>query len=241
MLQVLFLIGALTLVVSTMLETQLLFAKIAVRRTAEAYLAAAGGLATAAMLRQLAGEIQANGPASTLTVQPLAPQCASTAACAFKIAATYAVTGSTVTGGGTDVAQNLQTDVLAQEARVSISMVVSVTDAAGSPLLTRSELLTVRTFAAPPYAAVSGAADAAAPTALVAEGDTAGCDPSAPSTCDPDATTVDDTRISASRVCQPLMPGNSGSCPVPNGPVYEGNPVNTAWQNGNIALPGRAR
>jgi len=242
MVQVVFLVGALALVVATMLETQLLFAKTAVRRTAEAYISVASGVATATLLRQLAGEIAANGAGSSLTVQPLAPQCAATGACAFMIGATYAVTGSTTSGSGSDVAENVQTDALAQEARVSIAMTLSVTDAQGSPLASRSELLTVRTFDAPPYAAVSGVADAAAPTALVAEGDTAGCDPGTPSTCDPHASMsyLDTTEIFATRVCALESPGNGGTCPT-YAPVAEGGFASPSWQNGNIAPPGWAR
>jgi len=241
MIQVIFLIGALALVVATMLQTQLLFAKIAVRRTAESYVSAATGVATATLLRQLAGEIASNGTGSALTVQPLAPQCATTGACSFMIGATYAVTGATTAGSGSDIAENVQADALAQEARVSIAMTVSVTDAQGSPLVSRSELLTVRTFDAPPYAAVSGVADGAAPTALVAEGDTAGCDPATPSTCDPDASTayLDPTEIFATRVCAP--DGNGGTCPADNPPVGEDNFASPMWQNGNIAPPGWAR
>lgn len=242
MLQTLFLLGALALAVATMLETQLLFAKIAIRRTAESYIIAGTGVATNALLRQLAGEVLANGPGAALTVAPLAPQCAgSPSACSFKISATYAVTGSTIGGTGADVATNLQTDVLAQEARSSIQMVVSVTDAQGSPLLTRSELLTVRTFAAAPYAAVVGAADASAPTSLVAEGDGAGCDPNNPTTCDPNASVVDDTQIHDQRVCQ--EDGNGGLCPNGNGtvPIDVDLFASPGWQNGNIAPPGWAR
>jgi hypothetical protein len=242
MVQVLFLVGALTLVVATMLETQFLFAKVAIRRTAESYLTAAGGVATAAMLRQLAGEVLANGPGSALTVAPLPAQCIATNACTFEISASYAVTGSTLAGGGTDVAANLQTDVLAQEARTSIVMTVTITDGQGSPLVSRAQLLTVRTFAAPPYAAVSGVADAAAVTALAADGDTAGCDPLAPASCDPNATAVDDTRISVARVCQ--SDGNGGTCPGGDDSYpldFENAFTNASWQNGNVAPPGWAR
>ncbi len=242
MVQVIFLIGALTLVVATVLETQFLYAKVAIRRTAESYLSAAGGVATAAMLRQLAGEVVANGTGTALTVAPLAPQCVATNACTLEISATYAVTGSTLGTGGSAVAANVQGDVLAQEARTSIVMTVNVTDAQGSPLVSRAQLLTVRTFAAPPYAAVSGVADAAAVTALAANGDTAGCDPANPTSCDPNATAVDDTRISAGRVCQ--SDRNGGTCP--NGddgfPIAPENAfANADWQNGNVAPPGWAR
>jgi hypothetical protein len=242
MVQVFFLVGAVALVVATMLETQLLFAKVAVRRTAESYLSAASGVATTALLRQLAGEIQANGPTAALTIGPLAPQCAATTACAFKVSATYAVTGSTIAANGSDVADGLETDVLAQETRTSIVMTVAITDALGSPLVTRAKLLTVRTFAAPPYAAVAGVADAAAPTALVAEGDTAGCAPGQAATCDSAATgAVDDTQIHTARVCQ--SDGNGGTCPDGDDtdPVGEDALVATPWQNGNTAPPGWAR
>ncbi len=242
MVQVIFLIGALTLVVATMLETQFLFAKVAIRRTAESYLSAANGVATASMLRQLAGEVLANGPGTALSVAPLPSQCIATSACTFEISATYTVTGSTLAGSGSDVAANVQTDVLAQETRASIVMTVNVTDGQGAPLVTRAQLLTVRTFAAPPYAAVSGAADAAAVTALAADGDTGGCDPGNPSSCDPNASTVDDTRIFAARVCQ--SDGNGGTCPngdesYPLG--FENAFADSAWQNGNVAPPGWAR
>jgi hypothetical protein len=121
-------------------------------------------------------------------------------------------------------------------------MTVSITDGQGSPLVSRAQLLTVRTFAAPPYAAVSGVADAAAVTALAAEGDTAGCDPANPSSCDANAASVDDTRIFAARVCQ--SDGNGGTCPggddtYPLG--FENAFANAAWQNGNVAPAGWAR
>jgi hypothetical protein len=132
--------------------------------------------------------------------------------------------------------------VLAQEARTSIVMTVNVTDGQGSPLVSRAQLITVRTFAAPPYAAVSGVADAAAATALAANGDTAGCDPANPASCDPSAMTVDDTRISAGRVCQ--SDGNGGTCPNGNDsfPLALENAFgDTDWQNGNVAPAGWAR
>jgi len=226
-----------------MLETQLLFAKIAIRRTAESYVAAASGVATTAMLQQLAGEITANGPGATFTIAPLAAQCVAAAACGLKESAAYAVTGTTTgSSTGSAVAENVQTDVLAQETRTSIRMTVTITDAGGGPLVSRDELLTVRTFDVPPFAAVVGAADASAPSALVAEGDGAGCDPGNAATCDPGATAVDDTQIHDQRAC--LEDGNGGHCTPPGSglPILSQDTfASPSWANGNIAVPGWAR
>jgi hypothetical protein len=240
-LQTLVLLGALALAVTTMLETQLLFAKLAIRRTADSLVTVGTSVATSAMLKQLAGEIQANGPALPLTVQPLAAQCIAPGACALTVAAVYAVTGTTVSGAGPDAAANLDSDVLTQEARTSIMVTVSIGDAAGVPIVTRSQLVTVRTFAAPPYAVITGVADAAAPTPLVAEGDSGGC-VAGTASCDSNANaaTTDDTRIFANRLCVPgIGDKNGGTCP--SSPVDESTFVNQPWQNGNIPPAGWAR
>jgi hypothetical protein len=239
MLQTLFLLAAIGLTVSTILEAQLLFAKAAGKRIAESYAVAGAPRAQAFLLRQVAGEIAANGPSATLSPPPLPADCVSPTVCGLRITAQYTVTGSTAIAGGAATAENLQTANLAGEQRVAVQMAVDVIDEAGNIVAARTTYVTLRTFAAPPYAAFDGTLDAAADAATDAEPDTAGCDPANPGTCDPAATgPVDDTRIHVQLTC--AENGNGGHCTGP-APVPSDVFANPNWTNGNVSSGGWSR
>lgn len=238
-LQTLFMLAVIGIAASTFLETQLLFAKAAGKRLAESYAVQALPRAEAYLLRQAAGQIAVDGPATTLAPPAMPADCVSPSYCSLKISATYAVTGSTMTVGGAATAQNLQTAALASEQHVSVKITVTATDASGNPIASHTALATLRTFAAAPYVAPAGLQDIAVDDTADAQTDTAGCDPASPTTCDPSVVaTVDDTRLHARQTCKEN--GNGGSCtgaPALSDDTF----ANSAWTNGNVSATGWSR
>jgi hypothetical protein len=131
-------------------------------------------------------------------------------------------------GSGPDVARQLQCSPFVQESRLSLAVTTDVgpADAAGtvSAIARNRYTVTVRLFAQPPYAVVSGVKDAAEPDD-VHEGDTGGWDGALPAFASPGP---DDTTIHVLYRCNP----GTGSCAVSNPPPAD-DPTAVPWTDGN--------
>jgi hypothetical protein len=130
--------------------------------------------------------------------------------------------------GGPDAAVGLQCSAFVQESRLSLSLTSDAgpVDASGvvSPLAHGRYTITLRLFAQPPYAVVSGAQDAARPGAPH-EGDVGGWGNALPPFGAP---SPDDTTIHVVYECT----DGSGSCTTSN-PVPQDEPTTLPWTNGN--------
>ncbi len=113
-------------------------------------------------------------PSTPVTDQPQAA-CATTTACNTFATIVYGVVGSSAAGAsGPDPAQNLQSAL--HENRISGTVTATITDQNGTIIGSRTRLVTVRIFDAPPFAVLSGARDVStiAGSAQAGQGDTAG-------------------------------------------------------------------
>jgi hypothetical protein len=131
-------------------------------------------------------------------------------------------------GSGPDQAVELQCSAFVQESRLSLQITTDAgpADASGvvSPLAHGRFIVTLRLFAQPPYAIVSGAKDAAGPDD-VHEGDDAGWGSALTAFASPPP---DDTTIHVVYACTP----GTGSCAISN-PVPQDAPTTIPWTNGN--------
>jgi len=129
---------------------------------------------------------------------------------------------------GPDLALQLQCSAIVQESRLSLTVQTAVgpLDAGGtvSPLAQNRFTVTMRLFAQAPYAIVSGAKDAAEPTADH-EGDTAGWGNALAAFASPPP---DDTTIHVVYSCT----AGTGACATSNPPPADA-PTSTPWTNGN--------
>jgi hypothetical protein len=134
------------------------------------------------------------------------------------------------TGGnaGPDAAVDVQCSAFVQESRLSLTLTSDAgpVDAGGvvSPLAHGRYTVTLRLFAQPPYAAVSGASDAADPAAPH-EGDNGGWGNALPAFGSPSA---GDTTIHVVYACA----AGTGSCTTSN-PSPQDAPTTLPWTNGN--------
>jgi hypothetical protein len=239
--------AVIALCASAALEGGLAFARVSARHAAQHY----AGIGLVRARSQLLAAIgsQVAGGAQTLTAPPpLAPTplCdEASSACPFTLSATYALTGALAEGGTANVsAGNVQTLPAIAEDRLAATIVATVSTPAGTPLVVRTEWVTLRTFSVPPYAALDGVTDAAASRDVTAEADAAGCDPASWSACDANnvspgmqpapagSMNPGDTRIHALRAC---ADGGTGRCA---GQAYvSADPANapsaTPWFNAN--------
>jgi hypothetical protein len=130
--------------------------------------------------------------------------------------------------GGPDAAIQLQCSPFVQESRLSLTITSDAgpVDANGvvSPLAHGRYTVTLRLFAQPPYAIVSGLADAANPAGYH-EGDDAGWTGALPAFASP---APDDTTIHVVYSCA----AGSGSCAASN-PAPQDAPTTLPWTNGN--------
>jgi hypothetical protein len=130
--------------------------------------------------------------------------------------------------GGPDAAIDLQCSPFVQESRLSLTITSDAgpVDANGvvSPLAHGRYTVTLRLFAQPPYAIVSGVTDAANPSGYH-EGDDAGWTGALPAFASPGP---DDTTIHVVYACVP----GTGSCAASN-PVPQDAPTTLPWTNGN--------
>jgi hypothetical protein len=153
----------------------------------------------------------------------------------FRIAVDVQPTAQTVplcggAGGGPDAAVEQQCSPFVQESRLSLSVTSDAGpfDASGdvSSLAHGRYTVTLRLFAQPPYAIVTGVTDAAQPGGFH-EGDSAGWNGAlAPF----GAPAPDDTTIHVLYACG----AGSGSCAASN-PAPQDAPTTLPWTNGNGA------
>lgn len=129
---------------------------------------------------------------------------------------------------GPDAAVELQCSAFVQESRLSLAVVSDVgpLDANGnvSPLAHGRYTVTLRLFAQPPYAGVTGVTDAADPAGYH-ERDGAGWDGALPAFGSP---APDDTTIHVLYQCV----AGTGSCATSN-PAPQDAPTTLPWTNGN--------
>jgi hypothetical protein len=129
---------------------------------------------------------------------------------------------------GPDAAVGVQCSAFVQESRLSLTLTSDAgpADANGvvSPIAHGRYTVTLRLFAQPPYAVVSGAQDAARP-GEPHEGDTGGWGNALPPFGAPSA---DDTTIHVVYECT----AGTGSCATSN-PVPQDAPTTLPWTNGN--------
>jgi hypothetical protein len=130
--------------------------------------------------------------------------------------------------GGPDAAVQLQCSPFVQESRLSLTITSDAgpVDANGavSPLAHGRYTVTLRLFAQPPYAIVSGVTDAANPAGYH-EGDDAGWTGALPAFASP---APDDTTIHVVYSCV----AGTGSCAASN-PAPQDAPTTLPWTNGN--------
>lgn len=151
----------------------------------------------------------------------------------LRVAVDVAPTAQTVPacgagGAGPDAAVNVQCSAFVQESRLSLALTSDVgpIDADGrvSALAHGRYTVTLRLFAQPPYAVVSGVNDAADPAAFH-EGDTGGWGNGLPAFASPGP---DDTTIHVVYACS----AGTGACTASN-PVPQDAPTTLPWTNGN--------
>ena len=251
----LFCVCIIGLCAGVVLEGGLAFARVSARHAAAHY--AQVGLAQSReyLLAAIAEQIAA-GSKSLVAPGPLAPAPACSDAapqCPFTFGATFALSGTLGDSGAPNVeATDIQLHPAIAEGRVAATIVNTVATVAGTPLAVRTEYVTLRTFAVPPYAAIDGITDAAAARDVPVEADAAGCNPSLPVSCDANNLSAGampapagsmnpaDTRIHALREC---VDGGSGAC---GGQVYvnadpQHTPAQSPWFNGNAQTNGWSR
>jgi hypothetical protein len=174
---------------------------------------------------------------SAATTWPAAHYLEAPAASPLRIAVDVQPTAQTVplcggSEGGPDAAVELQCSPFVQESRLSLTVTgdAGPADANGavSSLAHGRYTVTLRLFAQPPYAMVSGLTDAAQPGAYH-EGDTAGWNGALAPFAVP---SPDDTTIHVLYACVP----GSGSCAASN-PAPQDAPTTLPWTNGNGASP----
>jgi hypothetical protein len=130
--------------------------------------------------------------------------------------------------GGPDAAIQVQCSPFVQESRLSLTIASDAgpADVSGvvSPLAHGRYIVTLRLFAQPPYAIVSGVTDAANPAGYH-EGDDAGWMGALPAFASP---APDDTTIHVVYSCV----AGTGSCAASN-PAPQDAPTTLPWTNGN--------
>ncbi len=138
------------------------------------------------------------------------------------------VPSCTSNDSGPDAAVDLQCSAFVQESRLSLALTSDVgpVDANGavSPLAHGRYTVTLRLFAQPPYAIVTGVNDAAAPAGYH-EGDSGGYGNALPAFASPGP---DDTTIHVVYACV----AGTGSCATSH-PAPQDAPTTLPWTNGN--------
>ena len=251
----LFFAAIIALASGIVLEGSLGFARASAKHAAQHYAEAGLAQARATLLQGLASEI-ASGADTLTPPPPLAAASACDAlseSCPFTISATFALAGDVADPQSSNVsATDLQTHPSVAEGRVAATIVETVRARGEAALASRTEYLTIRTFAIPPYVAIDGVTDAAGARDVPFEADAGGCDPAAPSVCDANnpsapstaapagSMTWSDTRIRALRQC---VDGGTGACS--SQPYVNADPANisaqTPWFNGNAQQSGWSR
>jgi hypothetical protein len=215
---IVFLCGLLLTLGTALLESSLAAARTSLQATVARYSEAAIGNGVAEFSAGLASFVETRGTSgpwpSQLSRSPSRALCAAPAAptaCPFAYTVTATIVAAsagptaatafagTATSGSEESAANLQTAAIGEQ-RVSAIVTATITNANGTILGQRARRLTYRVFAAPPYAVVVGARDAAAvdQARTSAPGDTGGVDGG--------ASTARDTRIHVQLTCRTVTP-----------------------------------
>ncbi|MGH7716864.1 MAG: hypothetical protein ACREML_12805 [Vulcanimicrobiaceae bacterium] len=240
----LFFVAVIGLAAGVVLEGGLGFARMSAKHAAAHYAQIALTPGRRQLLNGLATQI-ASGTRALEAPAPLAeePACESTP-CPFTLATTFALQGTL----GDDESPNVVATEIQQhpkiaEGRVAATITETVRATDGTPLAVRTEYVTLRTFAVPPFVAIDGLTDASGARDVPFEGDAGGCNPSLPSACDANNSSSGstpapvasmnpaDTRIHALREC---VSNGTGTCPQQ---FVSADPTNTpaqsAWYNAN--------
>jgi hypothetical protein len=167
-------------------------------------------------------------PWSAQTYQDAPPDAAPLQITTSVVPTTLSVPACGAGEGGPDMAIALQCSPFVQESRLSITLtsVAGPVDASGtiSALARGRTIVTLRLFAQPPYVALTGMKDAAAP-ADYHEGDSGGYGNAIAAFATP---APDDTTIHVVYSCTP----GTGSCATSNPPPLDA-PSTLPWTNGN--------
>jgi hypothetical protein len=198
-------------------------------RYVAATIAAQAGAAAPNALAPPAAIPALNGTTPWTTQTTLETPVSSPLSVAVSVLPTAQTTPACATNGaGPDRAVELQCSAFVQESRLSLQITTDAgpADANGtvSPLAHGRFIVTLRLFAQPPYAIVSGAKDAAGPTD-VHEGDDAGWGGALAAFASP---SPDDTTIHVVYACTP----GTGSCATSN-PLPQDAPATIPWTDGN--------
>ena len=217
-------VAVIALVAASILTAGLAMTRGTLTRMAQTYLSAGYQRAAASLQQTAASTVQNGGPFPLPAFTPMPPACAN-AACTYTTTATIALSqaspatpGPSCDASHTACASNVEVNRYVSEGRLSATITVNVLDARGALVASRSSDVLLRTFAAPPYAALAGSRegtfdDVAGP---VAAGDDGGAPAATPNPCAAStAGTASDTAI---RVAYRNL--SSGACS--NG---------SAWQN----------
>lgn len=173
---------------NAMLSAGLISERIAVRRLAQQYVAGEYARAMDALFSNVAGYGKAGGVPDPLpSISPLPPRCAAPRSCALTSSSTIELlrldpNRSLPCTADSACALNEETNSFVREGRVVARIAVAVRAADGTLLATREQDVTVRTFAAPPYAAIAGASDRTLETRETI-GEDAGTVPRTPDPC----------------------------------------------------------
>lgn len=236
----LFFVSLITLALGALLDGGLAFARASAQHAAQHYAETGFLQARAALVAGIAAQVQAGALALSAPADlPALPG-------RFATSAKFSLAGGTAagTGSGNAVATDLQTHPAIGEQRVAATIALTVAASDGTPLAVRTEYVTLRTFAVPPYAIIEGTSDAAGARDDPTEADAAGCDPARPAACDTNnagaGAAPGDTRIRALSRCND---GGSGACA---GLIYvaadpANTPAATPWQDANAQATGWSR
>lgn len=188
---VIFYAALLALVATTILSAGLAMTRAGISRMAQPYLAAGYQRALGSLQQSIAADMQSGGvPFPAPAFAPLGPSCAN-AACTFTTTETLAVAQTASPSAGpscdpvqTNCALNVQTNAYVGESRLAAVITVTVNDAHGAIVATRSGTAVLRTFDAPPYVAIAGSGESSFDDAGArAIGDDGGAAPATPNPC----------------------------------------------------------
>jgi hypothetical protein len=178
---VLFYIALIALVAMTILSAGLAMTRATIVRMAQPSIAAGYQRAATSLQQTIAAEMQSGGVPNPMPVfTPLPAQCAN-AACTYTSSETITLSS----GSANAAAPNTQSNQYVTEGRLGAVITVTVKDSKGAVIAKRSGSVIVRTFAAPPYAAIAGAREGTFDdiTSTHAAGDDGGVPPATPNPC----------------------------------------------------------
>lgn len=233
----LYALALVALLAATILSAGLAMTRMTISRMAQPYITAGYQRALTSLEQSVSADMQTGGiPSPAPVFTPIPAQCAN-AACTYKTSETIALTttgapvnGSACDASKTNCAPNVQSNAYVAESRVAAQISVTVTDASGATVATRTGTVILRTFDAPPYVTLAGSRDGTFDdiAASHAAGDDGGAPPATPDPCASASPGIaDDTTV---RVAY----RNAGSGACVNGSSwsdssYGSNPAPTGW------------